>query len=80
MAFDTKNIRNVVLLGHSGSGKTSLCEAMLFEAKEIDRIGLSITERRNSFNEIASKSKIEWFRNSWMTYKPQNLIQEINLN
>jgi elongation factor G len=39
MAFDTKNIRNVVLLGHSGSGKTSLCEAMLFEAKEIDRIG-----------------------------------------
>jgi len=39
MAFDTKNIKNVVLLGHSGSGKTSLCEAMLYEAKEIDRIG-----------------------------------------
>ena len=39
MAFDTKNIKNVVMLGHSGSGKTSLCEAMLFEAKEIDRIG-----------------------------------------
>ena len=39
MAFDTKNIKNVVLLGHSGCGKTSLCEAMLFEAKEIDRIG-----------------------------------------
>lgn len=39
MVFDTKNIRNVVLLGHSGSGKTSLCEAMLYEAKEIDRIG-----------------------------------------
>jgi len=39
MAFDTKNIKNVVMLGHSGSGKTSLCEAMLFEANEIDRIG-----------------------------------------
>ena len=39
MAFDTKNIKNVVLLGHSGCGKTSLCEAMLYEAKEIDRIG-----------------------------------------
>lgn len=39
MAFDTKNIKNVVLLGHSGCGKTSLSEAMLFEAKEIDRIG-----------------------------------------
>jgi elongation factor G len=39
MAFDTRNIKNVVLLGHSGSGKTSLCEAMLYEAGEIDRIG-----------------------------------------
>ncbi len=39
MVFDTKNIRNIVLLGHSGCGKTSLCEAMLYEAKEIDRIG-----------------------------------------
>jgi len=45
--------------------------------KEVARIELSITERRKSFNEIASKSKIEWFRNNWMTYKPQNLIQEI---
>lgn len=45
--------------------------------KEVARIELSITERRNSFNEIASKSKIEWFRNRWMTYKPYNLIQEI---
>jgi len=39
MVFDTTKIRNVVLLGHSGCGKTSLCEAMLYEAKEIDRIG-----------------------------------------
>ena len=39
MSVDSKNIRNVVLLGHSGSGKTSLTEAMLFEAGEINRIG-----------------------------------------
>ncbi|MGE5357206.1 MAG: elongation factor G [Deltaproteobacteria bacterium] len=39
MGLETKNIRNVVLLGHSGSGKTMLTEAMLFEAKEISRIG-----------------------------------------
>ncbi len=39
MSLETKNIRNVVLLGHSGSGKTTMIEAMLFEAKEISRIG-----------------------------------------
>ncbi|MEL6864715.1 MAG: elongation factor G [Bacteroidota bacterium] len=39
MTFDTKNIRNVVLLGHSGSGKTSLAEAMLFEAGATTRLG-----------------------------------------
>jgi len=39
MAFDTKNLRNVVLLGHSGSGKTSFADNMLFEAKAISRLG-----------------------------------------
>lgn len=39
MGLETKNIRNIVLLGHSKSGKTSLAEAMLFEAKEISRLG-----------------------------------------
>ncbi len=37
--FDTKLIRNVALIGHSGEGKTSLAEAMLFEAKTISRLG-----------------------------------------
>ncbi len=39
MTYDTKNIRNVVLLGHSGSGKTTFAESMLFEAKETTRRG-----------------------------------------
>ena len=39
MSYNTKNIRNVVLLGHSGSGKTSLAETMLFESKAIGRRG-----------------------------------------
>lgn len=38
-SYSTKDIRNVVLLGSSRSGKTTLSEAMLFEGKVIDRRG-----------------------------------------
>lgn len=44
---------------------------------EIDRLEREIKFAENSFNEIAKHCKIEWFRNKWMTYKPQNLISEI---
>ncbi len=39
MSSNPKLIRNVVLLGHSHSGKTSMIEAMLYEAKAITRRG-----------------------------------------
>lgn len=44
MSYDTKNLRNVALLGHPGSGKTSFTECMLFEAGDIQRIG-SVEEK-----------------------------------
>ncbi|HLF03845.1 MAG TPA: elongation factor G, partial [Dehalococcoidia bacterium] len=37
--IDAANLRNVALLSHSGAGKTSLCEALLFNAKVITRLG-----------------------------------------
>jgi elongation factor G len=37
--FDTSHVKNIVLLGHAGSGKTTLAECMLFEAGLINRRG-----------------------------------------
>ena len=44
--YTTQQIRNVVLLGGTRSGKTTLAEAMLFEGKVIDRRG---TEKKNAW-------------------------------
>ncbi len=41
--FDSADIRNVALVGHGHSGKTSLCSALLFTAGATDR-QLSVTE------------------------------------
>ncbi len=38
-AYNAKNIRNIVVAGHGGRGKTSLCEAMLYLTKATDRLG-----------------------------------------
>jgi elongation factor G len=43
LEFDTSHVKNIVLLGHAGSGKTTLAECMLFEA--------GITTRRGSVYE-----------------------------
>jgi elongation factor G len=52
MGYDTKNIRNVALLGHSGCGKTSFVEAMLFEAKAISRRGT--VEDKNTVSDFTA--------------------------
>ena len=37
--YESKDLRNVALLGHGGSGKTILAEAMALKTKLIDRMG-----------------------------------------
>ncbi len=37
--YESKDIRNVALVGHKGCGKTSLGEALLFDGKTTTRLG-----------------------------------------
>ncbi|MFA7180719.1 MAG: elongation factor G [Bacteroidales bacterium] len=48
--YPTQSIRNVVLLGNTKSGKTTLAETMLFEGKVIDRRGSVETKTTVSDN------------------------------
>ena len=71
--YTTENIRNVALIGHGGTGKTSLSEAMLFNAKAINRLGrvddgtttsdFDPDEVRRSFSVNLSVLPYEWQEN-----------------
>lgn len=54
--YTTKEIRNVVLLGATKSGKTTLAEAMLYEGKVIDRRGS--VEDKNTLSDYNELEKI----------------------
>lgn len=58
-AFDAKHIKNVVLLGSHGSGKTTLAETMLFEAGLIQRRG-----RVEDKNTVSDHTDLEHERGS----------------
>ncbi|MEG1646805.1 MAG: elongation factor G [Clostridia bacterium] len=59
--FETDAIRNIAILGHTGLGKTSLAEAMLFNAGMINRLG-KVDEGQTTMDyddeEIKRKSSI----------------------
>ncbi|MBQ7407907.1 MAG: elongation factor G [Clostridia bacterium] len=61
MSERAEKIRNIALIGHSGEGKTTLAEAILFNAKAIDRQG-KVDDGNSTMDfdpeEIAKKSSI----------------------
>lgn len=69
-AYPSEKIRNVVLVGSPGGGKTTLAEAMLFRAGVLNRIGnveagstvsdFSPEEQETRSSQVASLISFEW--------------------
>ncbi len=68
--IETKRIRNIALLGHGGSGKTSLAESMIYMCGGTDRLGkvadgntvcdYDAEEIKRGFSLSASLANITW--------------------
>src|SRR6476620_8045337 len=54
-AYTTADIRNVLIAGHGGSGKTTLVDAMLFASGNVNRKA-SVAEG-NSFSDFEKEEK-----------------------
>ncbi len=72
--YSTKEIRNIAILGHQGSGKTSLSEALLYVGKAIDKKGE--VERKNTVSDYLVEEQTKQSSLSlsvipveWMDYK-----------
>ncbi|HOK04683.1 MAG TPA: GTP-binding protein, partial [Victivallales bacterium] len=55
MAETVEKIRNFVIAGHSASGKTTLCDLILFKAKAVDRCGS--VDQKTSVSDYTSEEQ-----------------------
>ncbi len=68
--YEVNRLRNIALIAHGKAGKTSLAEAMLFDAKTIDRLGrvddgssvmdFEAEETRRTMTISSSFNHLEW--------------------
>ena len=66
-----ENIRNIAIVGHSGEGKTTLCEAMLYNGGAIDRMGKVLDGTTVSdFDDLEKAKKMSVYTScSYLTWK-----------
>ncbi len=73
-SYDEKHIKNIVLLGSHGSGKTTLAETMLFEAGQVARRGRvedgnTVSDHTPQERERGYSTQCACMHTEWRNYK-----------